>query len=70
MIGFDIAGGVTVLSVDNPPANVMTTKVRGALNQTLDRLTARSDLKALILCRAVDKRDLSKSLPKSPLSAE
>lgn len=49
MIGLEVHDATAVVSVDNPPVNMITAEVRHALDQALDDVKARSDVRALVL---------------------
>ena len=44
-----VSDGVAVLTVDNPPVNTLSIAVREALHARLDELSARTDVRAVVL---------------------
>ena len=55
MIGWDVRDGIGVLTLANPPLNLVTLEQTQRLHQALDAAAAMPDLRALVLTGAGDK---------------
>ena len=52
--GFRIKDGVAVVTIDNPPANTLTAKVRSDIADQFARISTHADVKAVVLMGAGD----------------